>query len=715
MKRKILQYIALTAVIAFYMFSCTTSINNKPAYTTTLLALDTKATLKQEEKYRYELLATASSMTDRNYAIHSELYRVISNTYVYSFHFDSSIYYAKIACTLANKANDKNLKVSQLQNLFRLYFLGSRLYRKEIDSLYNIMSVVDTNNLSPRTQALLMYSTGMYYINSERKQMALFYLRSAIKQYSMGTCTNEDSANIGNCYMLMGYVYSTMNYLYGTNTKATETEVKEGLTLIKESRNWIKNNVCALGLYYSGMALYSYSSPNREDIKRCYKDSLENLASTSGYNFNLYLMFAYNNLANVNFFSPGKNPSRYWGYQKEGAKYGKDLSDPIAGYQVKWLEGSLYLREGKFTKALPILKSVLPVRSFLNLKEQQFLLQGIRKCYEGIRNFDSILVYNKQALDISDSLIYLNMRDIASDAEDKYQNRIKQDEINTQNILLKYNQQQRTWLFSGIVILLSLVGLLIFFYHNIRKTARQLDKQNEELNKLNQQLEEANHTKSKLFAIVSHDLRSPISQLYHVLKLQEAKGATLTLQKRLEYDRQIQLGAANLLESMEALLTWSKTQMQSFTTVRSLVDVTTVITQCINLMKPLIVEKNLQIDNQIASDQLITIETDANFLLAILRNVLHNAIKASPENEFISISCNVSANSIVNYIQIKNRGKLFTQKDYQNILTVTQTSQQLWQGLGLQVVDELSRKINATVFFETIDKDVTCCTIIFNE
>ncbi|MEJ7674260.1 MAG: hypothetical protein WKF59_16595 [Chitinophagaceae bacterium] len=40
------------------------------------------------------------------------------------------------------------------------------------------------------------------------------------------------------------------------------------------------------------------------------------------------------------------------------------------------------------------------------------------------------------------------------------------------------------------------------------------------MNVLNENLEKANITKAKLFSIISHDLRSPISQVYQFLDLQ---------------------------------------------------------------------------------------------------------------------------------------------------------------------------------------------------
>ena len=93
--------------------------------------------------------------------------------------------------------------------------------------------------------------------------------------------------------------------------------------------------------------------------------------------------------------------------------------------------------------------------------------------------------------------------------------------------------------------------MLVSFYRNKKKTAKLLDKKNRSLSKLNSDLEEANQTKAKLFSIIGHDLRSPISQVYQFLKLQQLNPDALNTEQKNELSNKIQTATGSLLETME--------------------------------------------------------------------------------------------------------------------------------------------------------------------
>lgn len=238
----------------------------------------------------------------------------------------------------------------------------------------------------------------------------------------------------------------------------------------------------------------------------------------------------------------------------------------------------------------------------------------------------------------------------------------------------------------------------------------KLDKQNATLIHLNQQLEEANRTKAKLFAIIGHDFRSPISQIYQLLKLQQSQSKLIKAEEKETLETQIRTATSSLLDSMEDLLMWSKSQMQLFNIIKEPVDVSELCRQCINLLENVIRDKELYIKLDMPPDTIL--ETDTNFLLAILRNIIHNAIKASPEKGLIIIRFEESKN--LKILKVINQGALFTQQNYLEALHQTQTSKLLTGGLGLMIIDELSKQIGAKVSFETINDNETCCKLQFS-
>src|ERR1700712_4235011 len=81
---------------------------------------------------------------------------------------------------------------------------------------------------------------------------------------------------------------------------------------------------------------------------------------------------------------------------------------------------------------------------------------------------------------------------------------------------------------------------------------------------LNNQMDEANKVKARFFSILSHDLRSPIVNLVHFLHLQKDSPDLLSAEQQNIHRQNISDSAEGLLNNMEAMLLWSKEQMENF-------------------------------------------------------------------------------------------------------------------------------------------------------
>jgi signal transduction histidine kinase len=168
------------------------------------------------------------------------------------------------------------------------------------------------------------------------------------------------------------------------------------------------------------------------------------------------------------------------------------------------------------------------------------------------------------------------------------------------------------------------------------------------------------------------------------------EGVSLDEEKRTRLNDKVQSATGSLLETMEELLLWSKTQMNHFEPKIATVNVHDVIQECLKLLQLNIDAKNINIQNSVSENQ--TIKTDEYFLQTILRNLLQNAVKASPDSSSIQIYWKD------NTILIQNEGEVFTQKDYELTLKKELDKNSL-SGLGLKLAEELSGKINARISF----------------
>ena len=326
-----------------------------------------------------------------------------------------------------------------------------------------------------------------------------------------------------------------------------------------------------------------------------------------------------------------------------------------------------------------------------------YILNNLAASYEGLGDYAKAYKFMERAYKLKDSIITDAGMDKIAEMQTRFQTEKKEAQIKLLDESNKLQKRTSYFMIAGLG-LLAIVGLSLYRNNRIKQ------KSNRQLAILNNSLEEANQTKAKLFGIISHDLRSPISQVYQFLKLQQMAPDKLDEEQRNKLSNKIQSATGSLLETMEDLLLWSKTQMNNFNTDMQPVAVDEVVVECLQLLQLNIEAKHITISNHLASD--INVKSDPYFLQTILRNLLQNAIKASPENGDIIIDFKDQQ------LSIANSGGHFSQQHYEQLLASKEDVNSL-SGLGLRLVDELSKKIGAKVFFAVSDQYATIVHLVF--
>ena len=359
-----------------------------------------------------------------------------------------------------------------------------------------------------------------------------------------------------------------------------------------------------------------------------------------------------------------------------------------------------------YPKAINYYRIAASGTSIYNKEQYADLLKSLTYAELQVGDKNALASFDKYT-QLTDSLTQSKISLNLAEMEAVYQNENKQQQIAAKNIQLSAARTQKLWLIAGIALTALITVLLIIIYRNKKKTADILNGKNKKLAILNTELNEANQTKAKLFSIIGHDLRSPISQVYQFLKLQQLNPDALNAQQKNELNNKIQSATGSLLETMEDLLLWSKTQMNEFKPNLQPVEIASTIEGCKQLLQLNSDAKNITYKQEIDSS---IIETDPNFLQTILRNLLQNAIKASPQNGVIEIATASEKNCFK--LHIKNEGGSFSQQQYLQSINTDANAGNL-HGLGLKLVDELSRKIGATVFFKTTSETTTWVELLF--
>jgi len=227
----------------------------------------------------------------------------------------------------------------------------------------------------------------------------------------------------------------------------------------------------------------------------------------------------------------------------------------------------------------------------------------------------------------------------------------------------------------------------------------QIQSQADYLNRTNLALTQVNKFRDKIFSVISHDLRAPFSSLQGTIDLWEKK-----MLNQDEVDQIMSLisrdtQSASLM--LNNLLIWAKTQMGSDEVALSRFKLNSIVNENTELFRHLLLRKNQKLSHSISDD--VELNTDRERLNFIIRNILMNAIKFTPEGGEISVRY---VNNNHSEIHIKDTGLGMTPKIISNLFTDRINSHpgtegEPGTGIGLMLSKEFAESIGADIFAES--------------
>jgi len=385
---------------------------------------------------------------------------------------------------------------------------------------------------------------------------------------------------------------------------------------------------------------------------------------------------------------------------------------PLLIYQYQMCMGRYLEETGNYPKAIEFLSKALPVARQINKKQYLDNLKYLSLAQLGAGDNKDALQFYQQYLSESDSLSRQKLASNFADQEIRYQTSKKEQQIDVLNkdnrvkILELKDASRLKWLLLAGLIVLALFSLMLYFFYREKGKANQLlNDKNTELDKLNIELIKANNTKAKLFGIISHDLRAPVSSIAKLIRLKKENPKVAKTISSEDYDKLLDSRLDKILDTMEDLLLWSKSQMEHFTPNLLPTNISPIAEKEIQFLQGLINEKNISLNNYLPAS--FKQHTDENFLSVIVRNLLLNAIKASNTAGQIEIS---EAN---NQLLITNSSPDTSAAQLNELLSGI-TPNGKTDGLGLQIVKDLSAAINATLVFKQQDAHFITAVLSWN-
>ncbi|MBN2350455.1 MAG: hypothetical protein JXJ22_16585 [Bacteroidales bacterium] len=229
----------------------------------------------------------------------------------------------------------------------------------------------------------------------------------------------------------------------------------------------------------------------------------------------------------------------------------------------------------------------------------------------------------------------------------------------------------------------------------LKSRAEDLISQTEYLETVNTHLEEVNKTKDKLFSIIAHDLKSPFGTIFGFAELLQRKNHSLTIEKRNKYIEALYNSSKKVYSLLENLLEWSRTQTNRIKFEPSDFSCKQIIDEIILIQQENLNIKNLKVACEI--NESLNVFADYEMIQVIVRNLLNNAIKFTPDNGKITFTCKLHGEDFVE-ISVKDTGIGIADEIKDNLfqidktITTSGTDGEKGTGLGLTLCKDFVEK-----------------------
>ncbi|MBL4676478.1 MAG: HAMP domain-containing histidine kinase [Mucilaginibacter sp.] len=230
--------------------------------------------------------------------------------------------------------------------------------------------------------------------------------------------------------------------------------------------------------------------------------------------------------------------------------------------------------------------------------------------------------------------------------------------------------------------------------------AHAIAMQNIQIVQQNQDLERINSEKNKLMSIIAHDLRSPLSNIQNYLEL--VTEYELDTDERRMVENDLLKVTRRTIDMLGKLLVWSKAQMDGVNVKLGYVDLRDALFNTIELEKAIALKKNITLTDELDWD--IRIVADSDMLQLVIRNLISNAVKFTPQSGQIVFKAKQIGNEC--WLIIRDNGVGMTPEQQAELFSLRATptfgtDNEKGVGLGLLLCKEFTELQGGRIWVES--------------
>lgn len=616
-----------------------------------------------------------------------------------------------------DKINDTNTVNYYLDLLERqtIYLTDMSIYAK-IEFARGYVYYLNANNL----QALKHFATSYKFFNTLKDTSGIVYslyyqsiiagninlnsiiLNNFIEAVKYFPSFKNDSLLI-EFYRLLGSAYFKMG-LYNESINAVQSAIE--LAYSANSTEQLLRSYMNLALNFIEINKYKEAEDLLLDVLEKSKKLNNYYLIGTAYS---YLGYLYNNLEQF---------EKCIEYNLNAIEYLQIIKDkPALAAELNNIAESYY-KLGNFAKAIEYAKEAIIYADSLNnidakistnliIAESYAALGNYKNAYETLQKSYQTYkdkynqMFIQEAIDI---LVKSNYDFIINE------NMSLKQQIEVNNKLLQNN---RTLQFFLIISLMFALVVALLLYRNTRinrKYVREMAVMNAKQISINKKLQEneqalqiANQTKDKFLSIIAHDIRNPIASLMSFIHIMRRDFDDMSVKERNELIDELEKIVTNTDQLLENLLMWVRSQSGRIDIRMVDANLKDILSQMHDLFSSLASQKSIKLVFEGQQERVF--KTDVDVINTILRNLISNAIKFTPQNGTVIVKTNIDKNKLV--ISVSDTGIGMSDEIKQKIFKIGEkvvqngTNQERGSGLGLLLVKEFVTLLNGTIEFES--------------
>lgn len=237
----------------------------------------------------------------------------------------------------------------------------------------------------------------------------------------------------------------------------------------------------------------------------------------------------------------------------------------------------------------------------------------------------------------------------------------------------------------------------------LRREMVEREQAEEMIRQVNQQLRKSNEDKDRLFSIIAHDLKSPLSGLMTSTQLLSEDIKLFSEQDIAHLAVELHTSTRNVMALLEDLMQWARMEQGNLEFVRKSSDLSELANISLRSAQGVADQKSISITIDIPHNMMAMI--DKPMINTVIRNLLFNAVKFTPRDGEVLVTARQEGDVI--QVAVKDSGIGINKERLSNLFAISKDNRQLGTegekgtGLGLVICKQFIEKHGGRIWVES--------------